>query len=82
MPSFDLQLLLADGTPAAGALVSIASAPASLPDLGRVADAQGRVCIEGPPGSYRFSIWLDGRERQMHFELTQQQGVHLLRLPV
>lgn len=82
MPSFKLQFVRADGTPAADALLSVAGAPVPMPDLGYVADAAGRVSIDGPAGNYTFSIWLDGSERLVQCELSPQSGVHLIRLPV
>lgn len=80
MPTFLLQLVHADGTPAADALLSIAGAPASVPDLGYVADAAGRVSIDGPAGSYAFSIWLNGQEQRVQCELGPQAAEHVLRL--
>ncbi|MGJ7497931.1 hypothetical protein ACSFA8_23030 [Variovorax sp. RT4R15] len=82
MPSFKLQVVRANGTPAADALLSVAGAPVPVPDLGYVADAAGRVSIDGPAGNYTFSIWLDGSERLVQYELSPQSGVHLIRLPV
>jgi hypothetical protein len=81
MPTFQLQLVRADGTPAADALLSVAGAPVSMPDLGHVADAAGRVSIDGPAGNYSFSIWLDGSELRVQCELSPQSAVHVVRLP-
>lgn len=80
MPSFQLQLVRADGTPAADALLSVAGAPIPMPDLGYVADAAGRVSIDGPAGNYSFSIWLDGSERRVQCELRPQTAIHVIRL--
>jgi len=58
----DLQILLADGRPAAGALVAVAEAPVPVPDLGLVADAAGRVHLPVPaPGRWCLRIWHAGR---------------------
>lgn len=81
MPTFKLQLLRSDGTPAADALLAVAAAPADMPDLGLVADADGHVSIDGPPGAYAFSVWVDGRERRVQCELGTQAGVQEVALP-
>lgn len=57
----DLCILQADGRPAAGAVVSIADAPVPVPDLGLVADAEGRLHLAvGAAGRWRLSIWHRG----------------------
>jgi hypothetical protein len=81
MSTFLLQLVRADGTPATDALLSVAGAPGPMPDLGYVADAAGRVYIDGLAGSYSFSVWLDGRERRVQCELSPQSAAQVLRLP-
>lgn len=81
MPSHPLQLLRADGTPAADALLSVAAAPGPMPDLGLVADADGRLSIDGPTGHYTFRIWLDGRARQVQCQMTAGSAGQVLRLP-
>lgn len=81
MPSHRVQLVRADGTPAADALLSVAEAPASMPDLGHVADAAGEVAIDGPAGRYTFSVWLDGAERRVQCELGANADVQRIRLP-
>lgn len=81
MPSFHLQIVRADGTPANDALLCVAGAPVPMPDLGHVADAGGRVSIDGPTGHYVFSIWLDGSERRVRCELRTHSAVHVVRLP-
>ncbi len=81
MPTFQLQLLRADGQPAADALVSVAAAPGAMPDLGLVADAAGRLSIDGPAGAYSLSIWLDGRAHRVPCGLRAGAGTVVLRLP-
>ncbi len=78
----ELRLLCADGTPAAGALVSVADAPQPVPDLGRVADDDGRVSLD-PPGSgrYSLSVWHEGRARLLTLELAPGMPALELRLP-
>ncbi|MCY7316515.1 MAG: hypothetical protein LH480_13100 [Rubrivivax sp.] len=78
----ELQFLRADGTPAAGALVGMAQAPVSMPDLAMVADAKGRVCIELPvSGHFVLSVWAGGREHRLPCELAPGAGSRVLRLP-
>lgn len=81
MAIHQLQLLRADGSPAADALVSVAAAPGPVPDLGLVADAAGRLSIDGPAGAYRLSIWLDGHAQQLPCTLPAGAGVRVLHLP-
>lgn len=81
MPTFQLQLLRADGQPAADALVSVAAAPGPTLDLGLVADAAGRLSIDGPAGAYSLSIWLDGRAHRLPCTLPSGPGSLVLRLP-
>ena len=58
----ELQILLADGQPAAGALVAVAEAPVAVPDLGLIADADGRVRLPVPAaGRWGLRIWHAGR---------------------
>lgn len=81
MPTFTLQLLRADGTPAADALVSVADAPAAMPDLGLVADAAGEVAIDGPAGRYTLSVWVDGGEQRVQCELRPGTAAQRITLP-
>jgi hypothetical protein len=81
MASVHLRILRADGTPAADALVSVADAPASVQDIGRVADADGEVSIDVPvAGSYLLSIWHDGHEQRLRCELGMGSNATTLRL--
>ena len=78
----ELQLLRADGTAAADALVSVAEAPVSMPDLAMVADAQGRVSIEPPvAGRFVLSVWIDGREHRLRCDLAPNMTSIVLPLP-
>jgi hypothetical protein len=82
MPVFPVQILRADGTAAADALVSVATAPGPVVDLGLVADAAGLVAIDGPAGPYTLSVWLDGAERRVPCRLDTPGRARVLRLPV
>ncbi|MBK9133596.1 MAG: hypothetical protein IPM15_04370 [Betaproteobacteria bacterium] len=78
----EVQLLRADGAPAADALVAVADAPVAMPDLGLVADAEGCVSIEVPvAGRYVLSVFSDGREQRLACDLAPGRGRRLLRLP-
>ncbi|QPF74100.1 hypothetical protein G8A07_15060 [Roseateles sp. DAIF2] len=79
----ELQLLRADGSPAADALVSLSDAPVPMPDLAAVADAAGRVSLELPPlpGRFVFNVWLDGRSHELPCHLATPVDRLVLRLP-
>jgi hypothetical protein len=78
----ELQLLRADGSPAAEALVAIAEAPVSMPDLAMVTDAEGRISMWPPvAGRFTLSVWIDGSEHRLPCELAPGAGSRVLRLP-
>lgn len=77
----DLQFLRADGTPAAEAIVSVAEAPVSMPDLAMVANAEGSIGFRPPvPGRFVLSVWVDGRAHLVPCELTPRSTRLTLRL--
>lgn len=82
MPRQPLRLLRADGTPAADALVSVAQAPQPVPDLGLVADGDGRLVLDAAvAGPHVLSVWVDGHAHTLALRIDDAPRPLELRLP-
>lgn len=73
--------MTSNGHPVPDATVSVARAPVSMPDLAMITDADGRFAVDIPaPGRYVFSVFVDGRARELARELTPGRGPAVVQL--